>query len=250
MISIFEQFLKERTYLKNSSPKALVFYRSSFRAYQKFAPPATDIPTQQDLNNFVSAMREKGVKAVTCNTYIRGMNSFLTWLYENEYTAQHLKIKQLKCEQKVVKTFTDGELRRIIAFKPESVAETRIHMLTLLALDTGARINELLTLTRNKVDFENLVITGRDKGNKERIIPISLELRKRMYKFLNKHQFDLVFCTRNGRKLLYDNCRRDYKRLLDRIGIEKCDQSFHSLRKCFARAYVRNGGNLFYCEKN
>ena len=93
MISIFEQFLKERTFLKNSSQEALLFYRSSFRAYQKILGSATSLPIKQDLNAFVAGMQEKGIKPVTCNTYIRAMNSFLTWLCENEPTKEHLKIK-------------------------------------------------------------------------------------------------------------------------------------------------------------
>ncbi len=45
---------------------------------------------------------------------------------------------------------------------------------------------------------------------------------------------------------MYNNMRRDYQKLLDACGVEKCDQSFHSLRRLFAEQYVRNGGNLFY----
>ena len=117
MITLFEQFLKERIYIKNVSKNTIEFYRSSFKAYQKTSASAS-VPTKQDLNTFVTEMREKGTKPVTCNTYIRGMNSFLTWLYENEHIPAPLKIKQLKCEQRVMKTFDDKELRRIIQYKP------------------------------------------------------------------------------------------------------------------------------------
>jgi integrase/recombinase XerD len=245
MTALFEQFLKERTYIKNVSKNTLIFYRASFKAYQKIIGSAT-VPTKQDLNNFVIGLRENGFKPVTCNTYIRGMNSFLTWLHENEHTAEHLKIKQLKCEQRVIQTFSNAELQRIISFKPKGFYQQRIYTLVLLAIDTGCRINELLTLTRKKIDFENLLMTVRGKGNKERTIPISVEARKHLYKWLKNHPFDLVFCAKNGLRLLYDNCRRDYQKFLKKVGVEKCDQSFHALRRLFAEQYVRNGGNLFY----
>jgi len=248
MTSLFEQFLKERTYLKGSSPKTLEFYQASMRAYQKIIGSAT-LPTKQDLNAFVTGMREKGMKPVTANTYIRGVNSFLTWLYENEHLNEHLKIKQLKCEQRVMKTFTSEQLRSIISFKPSRFTDLGTHTLVLLALDTGARINELLTLKREVVDFDNLLVRVIGKGNKERIIPISLELRKILWKFLQRNPFNLVFATRHGSKLMYNNVRRDYQRHLKLAGVEKCDQSFHSLRRAFAKAYVRNGGNLFYLQQ-
>ena len=107
MTTLFEQFLKERTYIKNVSQKTLDFYRSSFKAYQKIMDSAT-LPIKQDLTKFVTGTREQGMKPVTCNTYIRGINSFLTWLYENEHLPQPLKIKQLKCEQRVMKTFNEN----------------------------------------------------------------------------------------------------------------------------------------------
>jgi integrase/recombinase XerD len=244
MTALFEQFLKERTYIKNVSPKTLDFYRSSFKAYQKINGDAS-LPTKKDLTNFVTGMREKGIKPVSCNTYIRGINSFLTWLYENEYIPEPLKIKQLKTEQKVMKTFDDKELRLIISYKPRK-ALLKIHTLVLLGLDTGCRINEILTLTKEKIDFDNLLISVIGKGNKERIIPISFDCRKVLYKYVKTHPHNLVFCTKQGGKLMYNNIRRDYFKLLDAVGVEKCDQSFHSLRRLFAEQYVRNGGNLFY----
>ena len=107
---IFEQFLKERTYLKGCSPKTLTFYRSSFKAYQKFSGGAT-MPTKASLTAFVTGIREQGMSPVTCNTYIQGLNSFLSWLRENEYIGERLTLKQLKCEQKVLKTFLNEQLR-------------------------------------------------------------------------------------------------------------------------------------------
>jgi integrase/recombinase XerD len=243
---IFEQFLKERTYLKGSSPKTLTFYRSSFRAYQKFSGSAT-MPTKADLNAFVTGMREAGRKPVSCNTYIRGMNSFLSWLHENGHITEHLKVKQLKTDWKVMTYLSDTEVKALVGFKPKGVAQVRVWTIAMVCLDTGVRIEEALSLQRGKVDFDNLLITVRGKGSKERTIPFSLELRKVLFRYL-KHNHELVFCTLNGYHLMYDNCRRDFKKLLDKLGIS-CEGSFHVLRRTFARNYVRFGGNLFYLQK-
>jgi integrase/recombinase XerD len=244
MTALFEQFIKERLYVKNVTPKTIIFYRSSFKAYQKIIPSST-VPTKQDLTTFVIGLREQGIKPVSCNTYISGINAFLSWLYENGYTPEHLKIKKLKFHQRIMKTFDEKELSRIIKHKPRP-AMVRIHTIVLTALDTGCRINELLTLTKDNIDFDNLLIKVTGKGNKDRIIPISFDCRKILFKYLKDHNADLVFCTKQGAKLMYDNVRRDYQLLLKACGVEKCDQSFHSLRRVFAETYVKNGGNIFY----
>jgi integrase/recombinase XerD len=243
---IFERFLKERTYLKGSSPKTLTFYCSSFRAYQKFSGSAT-LPTKADLTAFVTGMRERGMKVVTCNTYIRGMNSFLSWLLENGHISEPLKAKQLKTDWKVMTYLSDTEVRALVSFKPKGTAQVRVWTIAMVCLDTGIRVEEALTLKREKVDFDDCLLTVKGKGSKERTIPFSLELRKVLYRYL-KHNHDLVFCTKQGYKLLYDNCRRDFKKLLDALGIS-CEGSFHVLRRTFARNYVRFGGNLFFLQK-
>jgi hypothetical protein len=54
----FEQFVKERQYLKGSAPKTLSFYRQSFVAYLKHTDGEI---SQANLNQFVVALREKGM---------------------------------------------------------------------------------------------------------------------------------------------------------------------------------------------
>jgi integrase len=54
------------------------------------------------------------------------------------------------------------------------------------------------------MDFDNLLMTVRGKGDK-RIVPFSIELRRVLFKFLCRHNFELVFPTRDGGKMLYDN---------------------------------------------
>jgi integrase/recombinase XerD len=245
---LFEQFCKEKEYVKNSSHQTILFYQYSYKTFRRILGDDSDL-TKNHLTRFVLGMREKAMKPETCNVYIRGMNSYLSWLFENEYTSEHLKIKQLKTEQKVMKTFTDQQLKAIFLFKPKTFTEKRLHALLCLVMDTGVRISEALDLRRDKVDFDNLLLTVRGKGNKERPVPMSLELRKVLWKFSQQHKFDLMFPSRDGGRLLYDNTRRDFRKLCVKLKLEGFDGSFHAFRRKFTRSYVKNGGNLFYLMK-
>jgi len=64
--------------------------------------------------------------------------------------------------------------------------------LALTALDTGLRIDELLGLTRQNVDLDNLTLLVKGKGNKQRVLPMSIELRKVLYRHLAGHEHGLV----------------------------------------------------------
>ncbi len=188
------------------------------------------------------------MKTVTCNTYIRGVNSFLSWLYENGHLSEHLKIKQLKAECKVMTYLSDVKVKSLVNFKPKGVAQKRVWTIAMLCLDTGIRVEEALSLQRSKTDFDNLLITVRGKGSKERTIPFSVEMRKILFRYLAGRGGELVFCTKNGYHLSYNNCRRDFKKLLAQLGIT-CEGSFHILRRTFARNYVRFGGIYSTCKK-
>jgi integrase/recombinase XerD len=242
---LFEQFLQEKKYLKNCSENTLIHSRVSFKALTRYV----ETPTRASLQTWVIKMREAGGSTGGINSYIRGINSFLTWLHQNGHTAEHLKLKQLKQEQRVLKSFSDEDLLKMVNWKPKSFSDQRLHALLCTLVDTGCRINELLTLTRGNIDFDNLLIIVKGKGNKDRIIPISLELRKTLYKFLQRHQHNFVFATRSGNRLSYDNTRREFRRLCHRLGINGFDGSFHAFRRCFAKNYLRQGGNLFYLQQ-
>ena len=93
--------------------------------------------------------------------------------------------------------------------------------------------------------MKNLLIAVKGKGQKNRLVPISMEMRKRLWAFLKKHEHELVFSNRTGGRLRYDNLRRDLNSLCESVAIQGFDGCFHAFRRKFARAYIRNGGNPF-----
>src|SRR5205814_865014 len=148
---------------------------------------------------------------------------------------------KLKAEQRIFRSLSDAELKALISYKPKSNSQKRVHLLSVLLVDTGMRVNEGLSLERGKIDFDNLLMTIKGKGGKERIVPFSYELRKSLYKYLKGHRHELVFCTAQGTKLHYDNVLRDFY-VMERKLKFKADGAFHSLRRTFATNYIRNSG--------
>ncbi len=113
-------------------------------------------------------------------------------------------------------------------------------------LDSGLRLSEALTLTRQAADLDNLCLKVKGKGSRERLVPMSLELRKRLFHWQLRHQGELLFATRNGTRVTNRNFQRDFKRLCQRLSIAGVRCSPHTLRHSFAVGYLRKGGNIFY----
>lgn len=241
---LFEEFLQEKTFLSNLAAKTLSFYRQSFKAFALTLPV-----TQSQLNSSVVALRERGKSANCVNSYIRGINPFLSWLFENKYLTENLKLKKLKCEERQMRTFSDAQIRAMLSYKPNTKTERRLLALLTLLTDTGVRINEALTLTRRAVDFENLLIDVKGKGSKVRRIPFSVECRKVLFKYLKEHSHELVFCNREGGKVRYDNLRRDFRKLVSRLGVKGFDGSFHAFRRYFVTHSIRKNVNPFLVQR-
>jgi len=241
---LFDEFVKERIYLKGVTKKTVIFYRNSWASFEKHH--SGDL-SKQSLKDYVTAMRQAGIKPVSCNTYISCINAFLRWLHEEGHYPEPLKIAKLRVEKKVLKTFSEPQLQQIIRFKPNNFSQRRIHALLCTLIDTGVRIEEALTLRTSAVDFDNLLITVRGKGNKERIVPFSFELRKVLFKFVRRHNQKFLFPVRSGGHLEYHNARRDFKDLMTALGIE-LPGSFHNCRRAFAKNYLRRRGNLRYLQ--
>jgi len=84
-------------------------------------------------------------------------------------------------------------------------------MAAITTLDSGMRIQELLDLRRSDVDLDNLCFKVHGKGNKYRLAPMSIELRKLLFRHLSQHQFDRVFVTQRGTSPTQRNLSRDFK---------------------------------------
>lgn len=169
-------------------------------------------------------------------------------MFENDNNPDNLRIKKLKGEQVVIKTFSDAHIEAFLNFKPKNVYRWRLHTTITLLIDTGTRIDEVLSMKIGDIDMEQLMINIRGKGSKERFAPISLEMRKILYLYENRQRFkvgELLFPTRNGTKMNYHNFLRDFKSHCNDLGITNARTSPHGLRHYFAQNHLRLGGDFY-----
>ena len=235
----FEQFIKERIYLQNVSPRTVEWYRESFKWL-------STVPiTAEGLKELVIRMREKGLKASSCNNRIRAINAYLKW------SRTDLAVPRIKEEQAILPTLTPEQLSAIVRWKPKKATERRLHAVICTLADSGLRISEALGLTIERVDFDNLLLTVKGKGSKERVVPFSYELRRILWKYCQKlpRRDGLVFATLSGTPLGRRDVLRDFKRLCKRLGFEAPCRSIHALRHSFASSYIRHGGSQFHLMK-
>jgi integrase/recombinase XerD len=223
----FVQFIKEKQYLANVTPATVEWYKHSLKWLR------SDSPSKADLQDAVMRMREKGLKATGCNSAIRAINAYLHWHAKGPEVkcgigCQHLRVAYLKEPELVLPTFTLPQVSLLTKYKPKNEAQHRLHIVLLTLLDTGCRIDEILSLRAGDVDMDSLLLCVTGKGRKQRRIPFSFQLRKILVRYMEGD--GLLFHTRDGKKLGRRNVLRDAKALCKRLGFVPPARTLHSCR--------------------
>jgi integrase/recombinase XerD len=241
------QFLKERRFLQNVSEATLVWYRVAFKNYHAVFPAETGTPTKATLQQFVVTLRERGVKPVTCNTYVGAMNAFCAWLHEEGHTSERVKLPKLRVERRLLTLLDDTQMRVLIGYKPKTLRQARVHLAALLSLDTGLRISEVLHLRERDIDSDNLILKVFGKGQKERLVPFSPELRRRIYRYEQLRakkgiRSEFLLAGFEGTRWEKRNSTTSLYLLQDKLGLPRF--GWHRLRHTFATNYLRHGGDI------
>ena len=71
-------------------------------------------------------MRERSLKASSCNNRIRAVNAYLKW------SGSSLTVNKLKEEQRVLPTFGVKDISKFIEWKPRNIYEKRLQTLVLM----------------------------------------------------------------------------------------------------------------------
>jgi integrase/recombinase XerD len=249
----FESFIRERQFITNVTPSTIELYRRSL----KWLP--SEFPTLEQLKDTVLRMRERGLKETGANMLIRSINAYLHWTFAGSERkcgagCDHPRMPRLKEPKTVMPTYTEQQIRRLVAWTPRARRRTerRLHLNVLFLLDTGCRISEALNLRVSDIDMENLLVKLDGKGRKERVVPFSFELRKAIFRYcrdFKRREHDLLFGSRDETYLRRRNISRDVRLLCNKLGFTPPARTVHAFRHTFAVNYLRRGGSVFHLQK-
>jgi integrase len=245
--NLLEKWLTYLRYLDGRAASTLVTYR---RFVGKFLSTIQNDPIiQSDVDDFVRSLLESETNPGYVNSLAGCVNAFLTW-YAKETETPRLRMRRVKAPKVHRVVFSDAQIRRMLAYRSDLHSVQRLQAIISFLLETGCRINEAILLRRNGVDFDSLLIRVTGKGSKDRVIPMTAELRKVLYKWLkdNPGDSEYVFPGRSGQKLDATNLRHELEDLCDRLTIpyDKVDGAFHSFRRGFARNYLKSNPNAVF----
>jgi integrase/recombinase XerC len=247
----FEDYLKSE---KRFSENTCVAYENDLNQFVEFA----QINRQEELKevnyqiirSWIVDLMDGGSSSRSVNRKLSTLRTFYRWCLKQGFTDNNpmLKIKGPKLEKRLPVFLKQSEIEddKLTPLFSDDFDGVRDRLILELFYQTGIRLSELITL--KEVDVTNNSIKVLGKRNKERIIPISMELSKQIsvyqkHKILNAINAPYLLTLINGKNLYPKFVYRKINYYLGLVSsMDK--KSPHVLRHTFATHMLNNGTGL------
>jgi site-specific recombinase XerD len=204
-------------------------------------------------NNPYAATQAGGLSPWSIAGYLRSVRRLFSWLAEEKILpanpAERLRIQTP--QRREPKALALDDFYKLLAAAAGDEADSiRDRALLLLLADTGARAGGVCNLRIGDIDLVRMSIHLKEKGAKERIVPISKHTLDALKAWLaarpavdNDWAFVTLGPRSSGGRLTEEGLKEVMRRLKKASGV-KGRVNPHSFRHAFAREWIRAGGDL------
>ena len=193
-------------------------------------------------------LKGQGMKHGSLNRYISAVSKVLKFSQQMQLISQDWTVPRFirfsEDEDALERNaFTADELKSMVTFARDSLMHDALADIILFAALTGIRQEKILTLTKDKVDFTNKIITvmkPKKRGQQSRTCGIHDQLIPMLVRRCNE-----------GRTYLFgddwlnaDQLRRHFRKCLRHINRTDGTYTFHGLRHTNGTLLIQSGVNI------
>ena len=252
-----DEFLKYLQLEKRYSPHTIKAYQIDLTQFQDYLEETYESVLQKAkhpmVRSWLAQMLDYGISPRSVNRKITALKSFYKFLLKEEIIKEDptLKVIPPKMSKKLPAFVEEGQMSQLLDELDftDDYAGVRDKLMIELFYSTGIRQSELINLKIKDIDLSSNVIKVLGKRNKERLIPLTIELRQKIDAYLNiraelpiKDSLYLLL-TNKGKKLYPTLVYRQVNHYLSQVtSLDK--KSPHVLRHTFATHMLNNGADL------
>lgn len=193
------------------------------------------------------------LSAITIQDHVRAIKIFWSWLFDNGYIEKNTlaKFPLPKIPKTIIKTLTIEQMQLFLkAIDKHTSVGARNFCITLLMIDNGMRISEVVAIQIVDLDLTRCRVKIIGKGQKERIVPFTKITRKELMKYIKHHREDLcsldspyLFPANDSGHVSIKSIQQSIKRIANKAGPHGIRCHAHLFRHTFATLFLAKGGN-------
>lgn len=250
-------FLDYLLFQKRYSKHTIIAYKKDVEDFFLFINNTYDsvdvkLITSAMIRTWLANLKEKDITSKSINRKISSLKSFFKFLMKEgiiDATPMSTIISP-KINKRLPVYVEEKDMQTLFEYVefPDNYAGQTERLIMELFYNTGFRVSELINLKISQVDFSNNYIKVLGKGNKERIIPVQVNLLNGLKAYINKktteeQSKDLIFISEKGKPLYAKQVYNIVKKYLTLVTtVQK--KSPHILRHSFATHLTNNGADL------
>lgn len=249
-----------RTYIrleKRLAQNTVESYMRDLKQFAHFILRQWDVPPRrverEMVERYMAWLYERGCECASQARLLSGVKSFFNYLLLTDgiESSPAEFILTPKCGRRLPDVLTTSEIDRIIASVDTSTVKGRRDSAMLEVLySCGLRVSELTSLTLGDLFFGEGYIRVTGKGDKQRLVPVSVVARDRIQIYLEDRRTaavrsgcQTVFLNNRGGQLTRVMVFTILRQAALRAGIEK-HISPHTFRHSFATHLIEGGASI------
>ncbi len=251
-LSNFYDYLSKE---KNYSSNTVIAYKKDVETFQEFCRVKFELNnllkvTYPIIREWVIDLSEKELSPLTINRKISSLSKYYDFLIKiNDLKSSPLKNhKRLKVQKKLIIPFSEDEVLKVVDVFSKNFEGKRNLLIVDMLYSTGVRRDELINIKLNDVLLDENLVKVLGKRNKERLVPLVLNLKSRINDYLKfrneiKSSSSSFFITTKGKKIGPSLVYRVVKNYFSKVST-KVKTSPHVLRHSFATHMLNNGADI------
>ncbi len=256
---MIKSFLKYIEFEKRYSSHTVVSYKNDLDQFNVFLTSLGSYLNLQSVTHshiraWIISLVEDKLSPSSINRKMASLRSYYKFLVRSGSitTNPSIQLKALRTPKRLPQFAQEIEMQRLFESVDfgDDFKGIRDQLLMELLYATGMRRAELIGLKINSINIEKRQVKVLGKRNKERIIPLNIEVAKLIRKYLQLREVefmsganDFLLLTNKGQPLYEAFVYRKVKKYLGATtSLEK--NSPHILRHTFATHLLNNGADL------